>query len=1351
MPLGASCSAPTRSGKLHPVAISTSQNNDIPRAGENSSIKRRFEAPWLILVALLFATILAAWQNHKQARIDAERRFAEMADSAALLVRDNVQRVEDTTADVAAMAAITSNLDVAKWNAYFAKRRESSEPVVGLKRLEYWRLGEADTEGTAKGSRFVYDIAAHNPRIGTRDLLPRIPASALSDTMQLAKATGNATVTPPLQIDVKDPARYLVMVRYVLSKTGTASVRTDTPIDEYIIAVLRMDDVLGAISRRYSNRLQIDVEDNGRPLMPVINAPSTNGANSGNAYAHVSALNVGQRKWSLRATSTATLEEELESRAPRTILMVGVLGTVLLAGLVWLLTRLREQANNLATNMTEKLRDQAKFTEDLIELNPNPIFRKDAQGRFTAVNRAWEQLSGRDRRDVLGKTNSEFQRPDIAEESETHDRQLFNSQAGYEAREVFITNTAGREFQTIVAKQVLKRRDGTVDGLIGTITDVTPIKQLERRLARQQEQLDLVIRSSQQGIWDIELTKGGNAYFSERFQEVLGFAPGTFPTSFLWRDWLHPEDRGHFAAEMARCFKQEVTFFDVECRARQSSGNYIWIRARGIAQHNAAGRAHRFVGSIVDITDRKVAEENLIEANVRVTDAARAKEAFLATMSHEIRTPLNGVLGMASLLADTSLNDEQRDYIRLVRASGDTLLRLIDDVLDFSKIESGRMPLETVTVEIVAIVEEAFELVAEKARDKDLTLIYDIADDVPYYILGDPTRLRQILLNLLSNAIKFTNRGEVRCELIARTHSDGKVEIEGRVVDTGIGIPIERIGQLFQPFTQVDASTTRKYGGTGLGLAIVKRLTESMGGATRVESVEGEGSSFIFTILTQITRGPLRPYMQRNLPEFRDKSALLTDNNLRSLSALSQRLSSWGLNVRACASDQAARVMREDGPFDIVLTDMVHPRDVARELQAAIRERNVERVKHGLPPAVVILHSALQRAELSARSILPVIAHDMFVVRPVGRARLFDVLLRAATHAPTRDVATRPYSPETPNEASSRGDKSLRKSGGNSTKTARPAPQVFEAANAIIDERLPSLDILVAEDNEVNQVVIQGMLRKLNHRVTMVGNGRLAVNTLMERPFDLVLMDIQMPVLDGIAAMHEIRKIFADRPGARIPPIIAMTANALAGDREHYMTEGMDDYVSKPIRPTELNALIERVLPESKRLIATIDNVSNPASIHATHGLLSMEKTVIDASPPLPILDLDQLEDMRDLPSGDPNDTTSGAHGLIALFRKKSDERMTEMQNELIASNWLALGDTAHSMRGAAASIGFPRVAAACKRIEVAARRLAPKPGVPPQPTDTPPPTHGEMDEMYDDIKVRYYEANQALNKWLKG
>ncbi len=935
---------------------------------------------------------------------------------------------------------------------------------------------------------------------------------------------------------------------------------------------------------------------------------------------------------------------------------------------------------------------------------------------------------------------------------------------GIEVREAMVVTATGEEVPTIVAKQVVRRADGTIDGLIGTVTDVTQIKLLERELARRREQLDLVIRSSQQGILDLELKENGAAYYSERFHEILGFVPGTFPAGFNWEEWIFADDISTFRQRLAQHFRRESPNFDVECRACRASGGLMWLRVRGIAQFDEEGRAQRFVGSIVDTTKRREAELQLIEANVRVTEAARAKESFLATMSHEIRTPMNGVLGMAGLLADTQLNDEQRDYIRLIRASGDTLLRLIDDVLDFSKIESGRMTLEAVTVELVSVIEEAFELVAEKALEKKIALVYDLRDDLPSYIVGDATRLRQILLNLLSNAIKFTDEGEIVLRMRCDSLPDDRIRLSAALSDTGIGIPADRVQKLFEPFTQVDASTTRKYGGTGLGLAIVKRLVTTMGGEVAIDSVEGRGSTFRFSIVTHRVNGPQRPYMQNAVPEFSGKRILLIDANVARRDAAQYRYQQWGFDVIALAPDCAEHIKTAmlgvaESAIDIFITDSVATAPLADSLTATLVQSDRQRTDAARGRVVVILMSSVSRAELSLQPGLKLMRHDMFVMRPAGRTRMFEVLNQAATGKLTTEVATRPFMPEPIYDT----EYTNAKRGKRAPSTKPPNATALPSSPSPLPEG--ALNILVAEDNEVNQRVIEGMLRRLGHRAVLVADGQAAVDEAIRvlssnsGALDIILMDIHMPVLDGVAATREIKRRFESTLASeKLPrvPIVAMTAHALAGDREYYLGEGLDDYISKPIRREDLVALLARCVPDKRSISANTGAALTTATARAAAQQLPASAETTDAAdagglcPDLsatPILDIEQLEDVR----GEPTDAGDPAPGsdLIALFRDTSQERLRRMAACLVDSNWLLLGDIAHSLRGASASIGFPRVAAACKALELATRRLAPKPGVPPTQSDAPPPTQAQLDQLYEAIKRHSYEAEHALNKWL--
>ena len=1289
-----------------------------------ATLVRKIELPWLILAALLISTLLAAFQSSRQLRADADARFAEIALSEKRSLIRQLRDVESLLLGAKAFATALPGLSQTAWDKYTVGRVRDGGMQPRIVALQLVPDADSPSVFTTK----------------TNLLLPSLPARivpfwnqspTIKEAIARAASTKTLVMSQPLgTLDgLPDGPDYVALA---LPINTTILGKDDTPVSTQsaaaVIAIVNLAAMVSSVEAEQTYPVVRELFAGEKRLFPVLAPPTTS-----RVVAEMSValpVEYGQTMLRLKISSTPPLEKTLRSDMPRAILIIGIFGTMLLGALVLLLTRLRQQAETLAASMTRKLQDQTRFTEDLIEFNPNPIFRKDTAGKFVAVNQAWEQLSGRDRKDVLGKTSGDFQRPEINAQNEIHDMTLMASASGYEASEVFITNADGRQFETIIAKKILKRADGTVDGMIGTITDVTLIKKLERELARQREQLDLVIRSSQQGIWDIELVDGGSMYYSDRFREILGYPDAAFPANFDWRDNVHPEDTDEVRRRVIAHFKGATSLFDIESRVKRYDRRYMWVRVRAIAQRNATGRAIRFVGSISDVTDRKLAELELTEANVRVTEAARAKEAFLATMSHEIRTPLNGVLGMASLLSETTLNDEQHDYIRLIRASGDTLLRLINDVLDFSKIESGQMTLESIAVEIVPVVEEALELVAENCRKKDLAIVFDLHDDVPFYILGDATRLQQILLNLLSNAIKFTERGEIKVALRTMHTIDGQLVLEGRVSDTGIGIPADRVGKLFQPFTQVDASTTRKYGGTGLGLAIVRRLSQLMGGDVSVESTEGEGSTFIFTLLTRAVDGAQKPYMQRDVTHFLHKRLLLISRNETRRNTQHHLYALWGFDTVTASPEAAAQILSAGPPFDILLAEMDQSSTGTSAMNNALEKNDRERQHRGEQPIAVILQSDFSRSELSQKHLPPTIRHDAFIVQPTGRGKIFDLLMRAVLHQPNIDVATRPYTPASADDKQYLAASLLAREATASRSIVATPPD--RNRNSLFFAKFTTRPprILVAEDNEINQQVILGMLKNLGCAPDLACDGSIAVSMAIADRYDVILMDIHMPMLDGVTAMQKIRVLLAD---GICPPIVAMTAHALPGDRERYLSMGMNDYVSKPIRTGDLTSLFERVFPR--------DVGAQPTQLES-----KVSSPVVQGTEGPPILDYEQLEDLRYLPAspGTGNDAQDGVGGLIRLFQTKANERIQEMDRLLTCENWPQLAETAHSLRGSSASMGFPRVAADCKDLELAARR---------KQTDEnfPTSTRENLGEILVRIKFHYREADTALRLWLVG
>ena len=549
----------------------------------------------------------------------------------------------------------------------------------------------------------------------------------------------------------------------------------------------------------------------------------------------------------------------------------------------------------------------------------------------------------------------------------------------------------------------------------------------------------------------------------------------------------------------------------------EASGAYwgdVWIRSLDV------GDDKLYLARVSDVSERRDTQAALLHAKRLAEDALEVRSRFLANMSHEIRTPMNGVVAMTGLLLESELTEEQREFAGTIRTSGESLLTIINDLLDFSKIDAGELELERQAFSIEACVADATELLATLANEKGLELAYTIDSCVPEECVGDVSRLRQILLNLLSNAIKFTEKGEVvvRVSCADPAANNGKRSILFLVEDTGIGIPENRLAAMFDPFTQADSSTTRMYGGTGLGLAICKQLVELMGGAISVESEEGHGSKFRFNIAVENTvENNQQPY------SLSDATVLLVDDNQTNLDILEKTLARDGVNLILHSEPLAALSAAQDQTLDAAILDFHMPGMDGVELARKLREISVHREL----PMMLLSSNALAGDE------------NLFAVRMNKPVR--PSLLRSNLDALIRGTITLPKTSSAPHRDDS-------------------------------DEAFDALRVLVAEDNPVNQLVIKKVLQKLSITPDVVGNGQEALTLCQEKAYDLVLMDVQMPVMDGLEATKAIH-----RHVDTAPYIIALTANAMDGDRELCLAAGMDEYMSKPINMDELRTKIARL------------------------------------------------------------------------------------------------------------------------------------------------------------------------------
>lgn len=1296
-----------------------------------------FVIPWLLLLSSMLISVVAWWQQdqiiHNNARADFNREV-NLTRSAILARLSDYAHILEAAQSFSATSA---DLNQTSWQAFIRELAVSSRypGLTGLGFIAY--VPRANLADFIQSQQLTNpDYTYHPPGDRAEYFLVQLidPAPVLSSTLgydlglestrratlEIARDSGKPAITSKVALIQDAVAQPSIIMSVPVYRAGAPHATLEerrANIVGWVNASFRVAQLMDILFTDKSNLYTFSIyEGNATPENLLYQAPNQPPADYTPSLTEKLALQFGGRGWVIHFSSLPAFDRQSSGRAALLVLFGGLLASLLLFTVTNRLVRERTKSLALAQRNINQLQQANEFSNQLVNtMGQGLIVITD--GQFEFVNPAFAQLLGYSPEEIIGRSSDDLVLPeDLAIVKEHRQYRINGRSTSYEIR---LTHREGHLINVLVSGAP-RYQNGSVTGLIAVITDLTERKQAEESIRRQNEYLAALHETTLALINQLDLTellrtiivRSGNL-LGTPFGTVCLLEPdgkrmkravtvGIDPE--LLAEYLEPGQGfvGHiwnsgepfFVADYRqwanRLGKINLDIFPVRSSVGipLKSGDKVIgvlsliyfneITSIGESEMLLLGRfaqlaslallnAQLYTAAQNELNERKRTELALEQARDEALEASRLKSEFVATMSHEIRTPLSAVLGMTELLLDSDLNPEQREYATIAINSAQNLLNLINDILDFSKIEANKLVIEEHDFELAYLLDNVTQVMAARLHEKQLTLTTKLESDVPRRLRGDGHRIRQILLNLVSNAVKFTERGKVTVRVRVQDWlSETKPLLHFEVEDTGIGLSEVARKRLFQPFTQADGSMTRKYGGTGLGLSISKKLVNLMGGEIGVESQEGQGSTFWFDLPLEVVIQKQNFSPVQSPADFR---VLVVDGNLTYREVLTSYLESWSMQTQAVQNgSEALKLLREaderEQPFDLAIVDLTMPDMDGYALARAIQQDKT------LAGTRLILLTAFDHKRQARQA-----GFIDYLTKPVRQSQLYDSIINIMDSE--TGVTTPRY---------------IRKLKPEATPVAK------------------SGKILVAEDNPINQEMALHQLRKLGFSATVVSNGAEVLEAISQQQFDLILMDCQMPDMDGFETTRRIRQM--ESAGGSHVPIVAMTANAMRGDREACLAAGMDDYLSKPVNLHQLERMLgywlsnggngSKMLPRLRLPRPTVIEPASSKPVQESRLLQPtptspLENTVAE----LPVLDSKILRGIRELQGEDEDDLLDE---LIKIYFREAPLQLANLRQAQINADAALLRRVAHTLKSSSLNLGAKQFSEWCKELEQAGR-----------------------------------------------